>query len=234
MRMHNIRPCDDDLPLLVMADDLFGDMQLNAIEQTGNLYKTASWCNLMTIAYSNVGRHAHVAYHQNPTHRYPLFGSDYKVHLGIGFHIAMAWTVLFNVVDALYETCVGNAVAPQRTTFHEPNTKYRGRYDGPTHAVRQEWESSLLARDRACNGSRAHAFPADKPPKYSTSPCAYGWVVTWARILRYRIRSNCRRPCASPGQRDRVARQGQAPRQSADRLVCRGDQRHLLASAGEC
>jgi hypothetical protein len=188
-RVHRVRPCDDDLPLLVLVDDLYGDMSLDAIEQTGSVYKTSSWYNLMSIAYSNVGRHAHVAYHRNNTRMYPLFGSDYKVHLGIGFHVAMAWTVLFNIVDALYEACVGDAVTPllPTTPFSEPNTKHRGRY-GPTHAVRQEWEANLLAKDRMCNASSriAHAFPRDEPiRRYSTGVCAYGWVAGSHPTLMY-------------------------------------------------
>jgi hypothetical protein len=191
---HKLRPCDDDLPLIVLADDLYGDVQLEALEQTGFLYKTASWYNLMGIMYSNVGRHASVAHWNGSHHVDPMFGSKFDVHLGTGFHIAMAWTVLFNFVDALYETCVDDAetgvpppsespdVTASSSPFREPNTKYRGRY-GPTHQVKREWEANVLAKERACNGSGKSSsgayddYPTTEPPRFATNVCTYGWIM---------------------------------------------------------
>jgi hypothetical protein len=182
-RVHRVRPCDDDLPLLVLADDLYGDMSLNAIEQTGSVYKTSSWYNLMSIAYSNVGRHAHVAYHRNGTRLYPLFGSDYKVHLGIGFHVAMAWTVLFNIVDALYEACVGDAVMPLL-----PATPSTG----------------------AGTGRRTRCGRNGRPTCWRRTECATKATATAAAPTRFRGTSRLagiRRACArTSGSRDRILR----------------------------
>jgi hypothetical protein len=191
---HKLRPCDDDLPLIVLADDLFGDLQLKALEQTGFVYKTSSWYNLMSIAYSNVARHASVANWHGSHHVDPMFGSNFGIHLGTGFHIAMAWTVLFNIIDALYETCVDDAEtvmppppppeSPNATTataslsststFLEPNTKYRSRY-GPSHQVKREWEANVLAKERLCNGSIT--YPKAEPPRFATNVCTYGWLA---------------------------------------------------------
>lgn len=117
-----LRPCNDDLPLLVLVDDLFADMPSQAIQQTGSLYKIASWYNAMAIAYSNVARHQVVTH---PTVNAsgasipnPLLGTPFNtVHLGMGFHIGVAWTVLFNFVSAFQEACHANPAS----LFHNDN-----------------------------------------------------------------------------------------------------------------
>jgi hypothetical protein len=166
-----------------LVDDLYGDVQLRAIEQTGSLYKVASWHNVMAIAYSNAARHAAVAGQANRSHANPLFGSPPEMHLGMGFHIAAAWTVLLNLVDALYEACVeeadgGDPKGPGAAAFPEPPTKYRGGL-GPTDAVRREWEANLEAGAAECGGNRSRApLPAAAgPPPHSTGACAYAWMV---------------------------------------------------------
>jgi hypothetical protein len=87
---HNLRPCDDDLPLIALVDDLYEDIHLKALEQTGILYKIMSWYNVIGIAYSNVARHAMLAHHANSFYSNPLFGLTLEMQLGIRFHIDMA------------------------------------------------------------------------------------------------------------------------------------------------
>jgi hypothetical protein len=77
-----------------------------ALEQTGRLYRMSSWYNIMAVMYNNVARHNAVANYVNLMLPNPLFGSSISnLHPGTGFHIGMAWTVLFNLIAAIQETC---------------------------------------------------------------------------------------------------------------------------------
>jgi len=35
----------------------------------------------------------------------PLFGSDFQIHLGIGMHIGLAWTLVFNIINSIVNVC---------------------------------------------------------------------------------------------------------------------------------
>jgi hypothetical protein len=175
-----LRPCDDELPLIILADDLYGTERLGtrAIEQTGRLYQVASWFNVMAVVYPNVAGHAAVANYQKGTYYDPMFGTQSsEIHLGMGFHIAMAWTLLFNIVDAFYETCVDESPNATETTFAEPPTKfkYRGRL-APADAVRADWEANLEEKRRECGSDDPLPTPQPLSP-YSTHVCTYAWMA---------------------------------------------------------
>jgi hypothetical protein len=107
---HNLRPCDDHLPLVVLADDAFehGDLLFQALEQTGSIYKTASWHNVMAVMYNSVIRQqADYASNFSEAEGHPLFGSGREMlnHPGMGFHMAQAWTLFFNLVGAFHDAC---------------------------------------------------------------------------------------------------------------------------------
>jgi hypothetical protein len=107
----NLRPCDDYLPLVVLADDVFshGAFLQRALAQTGSIYKTASWYDAMAITYSNVVRQASdYAANFSRSDGHPLFGSGLKSgnHPGMGFHIGHALTLFFNLAEALHAGCV--------------------------------------------------------------------------------------------------------------------------------
>jgi hypothetical protein len=197
-----VRPCDDDLPLVVLNDDWFseGSMQAAALVNTGSLYKTASWHNLMAIMYSNTVRSASV-YHSNFTDedRHPLFGSKRinGQHLGMGYHIAQGWALFFNMVGALHDACTEplpmepkqQQDAPQPRNASSPLSaalakaerlpvKYIGRYAGPGTTVLREWDENVKFKERLCDGSApaTRTAGAVKPP-FSTANCAYAWIV---------------------------------------------------------
>jgi hypothetical protein len=134
----------------------------------GSLYKTASWYNLMAVSYGAVGRHQAVAAFWNDTSINPMHGSKFDVHLGLGYHVAMAYTMLFNFLVAMHSTCEavaleeelatnGGSSSPARSKpanglYDEPLAKDRGAY-GSSHAVRQEWERNVQERARSCQSS---------------------------------------------------------------------------------
>jgi hypothetical protein len=182
---HNVRPCDDDLPLVVLADDRFhhGPMLTNALTNTGSIFKTASWYNLMAVMYTNVVRHSADA-SSNFTGAHPLFGSTRKelTHLGMGFHISQAWTLFFNLLGAMHETCTDSSMPSpfedkaRTLEFVEPPTKYRGPYKWAGAAVQYDWEKNRALKDTFCADSKSSFLAADRP-LYSTRSCQYAWMV---------------------------------------------------------
>jgi hypothetical protein len=87
----SLRPCDDHLPLVVLADDehanAHGSLLATSLTQTGSVYKTASWYDAMAVVYSNVVRHTS-DYQSNFSEAdgHPLYASGRrsKHHPGMG------------------------------------------------------------------------------------------------------------------------------------------------------
>jgi hypothetical protein len=179
---HNTRPCDDDLPLVILADDMHGMLDEDpALEITGSLYKLASWYNVMLVAYGNVARHASIASYVNITQANPLLGSPYdNLHHGVGMHIGIAWTVVFNLLSAFQETCSDvvettdelpvATLDSMKWALVEPPTKYQGRIASIEDASR-EWRSRIAWKDQHC------PMPASDLAPFSTSVCTYAWTV---------------------------------------------------------
>jgi GDSL-like Lipase/Acylhydrolase family len=179
---HNTRPCDDDLPLVIMADDMHGMLDEDpALEITGSLYKLASWYNVMLVAYGNVARHASIASYINITQPNPLLGSPYdNLHHGVGMHIGIAWTIVFNLLSAFQETCSDvvettdelpvATLDSMKWALVEPPTKYQGRIASIEDASK-EWRNRIAWKDQHC------PMPATELAPFSTSVCAYAWTV---------------------------------------------------------
>ena len=102
---HELRPCDEDLPMVIMVDDFYDTENLNVVAlQTSRIYAIASWYDLMAVNYANVGRKSVLGTYNN-TVQNPLMGNKWSVHFGLGMHIGMTWTVLFNLIDAFVIAC---------------------------------------------------------------------------------------------------------------------------------
>jgi hypothetical protein len=101
----NLRHCENDLPLVVMVDDFYGYKPNAMMEHSARVYSISSWYKIMSVNYANVIRHAVYGNYVNASVPDPLMGSRYGIHLGMGFHIGMAWTVLFNFLNAVVEAC---------------------------------------------------------------------------------------------------------------------------------
>ena len=55
---HNLRLCDDDLPLVVLLEEFYGSMNYDSMNEiAGMLYKLSAWYGLMGISHANVIRH---------------------------------------------------------------------------------------------------------------------------------------------------------------------------------
>jgi hypothetical protein len=195
---HSLRRCDNDLPLVVMVDDFYGRPQAKSrpqvnsqMKQTGFVYSIASWYKMMSVNYANVVRHAVFANYVNKSVTDPLMGSGYDIHLGMGFHIGMAWTVLFNFLNAAVEACsdgedglessfalsttkwvtdsLANKVSAE--THQGTPSKYIGRLQPdttPDSAV-LEWKDRVAIEEKHCQKNGIASYVA--VPK-----CAYAWM----------------------------------------------------------
>ena len=100
-----LQACDKHLPLVGIIDDSVGMNNISqAMETTARYYATSSWYHLLYINYGNAVRHTLLQrYNENRTE--PLLGGKFQLHGGMGFHISMAWTVVFNLVSVMMDSC---------------------------------------------------------------------------------------------------------------------------------
>ena len=116
---NNLHPCDDNAPLLIMADDFYVDLPYQATRQTGDVLMLSAWYNLMAVDYASTVKYKVFAEHEgNVIH--PLTSMIFNVHLGIAMHIGMAWTVMFNIVNAFANVCNYFSMG----VVHDTNEKY--------------------------------------------------------------------------------------------------------------
>ena len=102
----NVRPCDEDLPLVVLADHSYGFWQQTKMNLLSGWYAAlASWYDVMAFNNMNVARHELIGNYENTSAIEQLVGNNFELHLGAGFHIGMAWTTLFNFLEAVVDTC---------------------------------------------------------------------------------------------------------------------------------
>jgi hypothetical protein len=164
----NLRPCDDHLPLLVLADDVFShDNFLSiALTQTGSLYKTASWYDAMAVTYSNVVRHvSDYSSNFSDADGHPLYGSgrDSLNHLGMGFHMGQSWTLFYNLAEAMHATCtepllrdkcslIKRIAAPSSAALTEERTK-----ECEDHTAKNRFRSIVEPRTKYRGRYRSNA-----------------------------------------------------------------------------
>mmetsp|Transcript_640 Transcript_640/g.856 ORF Transcript_640/g.856 Transcript_640/m.856 type:complete len:638 (-) Transcript_640:172-2085(-) len=117
---HGLYPCDDNAPLLIMADDFYGDIIFRATQQTGYMYMISTWYNLMAVNFASVLKYKVLGEYVDADTRHPLTSSSYNIHLGSSFHIGMAWTMLFNIINAYVNVC-NDAIM---NINHDRNEKY--------------------------------------------------------------------------------------------------------------
>jgi hypothetical protein len=185
---HNLRQCDDNLPLVVMVDDFYGLHPPVMMEHTARFYSISSWYQIMSVNYANVVRHAVYGNYVNYSVPDPLMGSKYDLHLGMGFHIGMAWTVLFNFLNAVVEACsdgddgLENSLAPSTSTEElssskkqqgNPSSKYIGRLkpDATLDSIAFEWKDRVAVKEKNCQKNERINSTSHVPV------CSYAWMV---------------------------------------------------------
>eukprot|EP00532_Pseudo-nitzschia_australis_P016019 CAMPEP_0168249818 /NCGR_PEP_ID=MMETSP0141_2-20121125/2209_1 /TAXON_ID=44445 /ORGANISM="Pseudo-nitzschia australis, Strain 10249 10 AB" /LENGTH=541 /DNA_ID=CAMNT_0008185847 /DNA_START=1427 /DNA_END=3053 /DNA_ORIENTATION=- len=117
-----LRPCETDAPLVMLLDDFYGGVPPSvALEQTGNNYKLSHWNNLMAVDYSSTVKHKILA---ENTAWVPLLSSNFQIHNGIGMHMGIAWTIVFNVLDSMVNVCNDAEITSIRRRDREHNREH--------------------------------------------------------------------------------------------------------------
>lgn len=101
----DLQPCENDLPLVIMADDFYGDLPYQASRFSSYVYQLSQWSNLMAVSGSSVLRYKLLQELHDAETLHPLVNSNFGIHLGMGFHMGMAWIMLFNFVNAFVSVC---------------------------------------------------------------------------------------------------------------------------------
>jgi hypothetical protein len=101
--------------------------------------------------------------------------------LGYGFHLGIAWTILFNLLVAIQETCTEDdgGVMIEGSVFVEPPIKYQGPIDSMDRAA-QHWRERIAQKNEDCqvegtDGAGGGAAGTTRP--YSNRVCSYAWTA---------------------------------------------------------
>jgi len=135
--VRNLNPCNDYAPLLIMLDDFYG-FPYRAMEQTGSIYKVANWYNLMAVDYASTVKFKVYSNDEDLSH-IPIFHRPYDFHEGIGMHIGIAWTLMFNIVNAMVNIC-NDAMIGTENHF----IKLMDRNDNLTSSAAKEEERNII------------------------------------------------------------------------------------------
>jgi len=112
-----LNACDEnDLPLVILLDDLYEGNLKSAMGHSGTMFELASWYQTMMIGYGNIVRNDILweavgemkdekREWKNNTHVDVLMGSNWHLHMGEGLHIGIAWAVLYNILVSIVRAC---------------------------------------------------------------------------------------------------------------------------------
>jgi len=113
-----LSPCDDHLPIVTLLDD-FSLPVTESNLHSGNLYSLASYYDLMGVNMNAILKTHMIEMDRGHTVYDPLLGSQVSVHPGMGYHIGVAWTMLFNLINPLVDVC--NDLASKESRFLQDN-----------------------------------------------------------------------------------------------------------------
>ena len=115
-----LHPCNNHAPLVIMVNDLCGDVPPSvSLEQTGNIYMVSHWNNLMAVDYSSTVKFKILV--ENTTWA-PLLSSNFQMHNGIGMHMGIAWTIGFNMLNSMVNVCNDAEIRTESYTEVVENT----------------------------------------------------------------------------------------------------------------
>lgn len=121
---HSLHPCNENAPLIIMADDFYGDMPYQATRHTANVYMLSTWNNLMAINFASILKYKVLAEYSKEKTYHSLTGAVFGVHLGISFHIGMAWGIMFNILNSIVNVCNDQSINQNE----DPKILYVGQY----------------------------------------------------------------------------------------------------------
>ena len=202
-----LQACDEHLPLVGIIDDNVGMNNISqAMETTARYYATSSWYHLLYINYGNAVRHTLLQrYNENRTE--PLLGGKFQLHGGMGFHISMAWTVVFNLVSVMMDSChdfleseeepyitselwekEADLESLQNVSWAPASSKWIGdlqRTSDPS-SVNRQWREALKANEVYCQSFES---------KEIQPVCTHAWMINkLAGIMRPRDINRAMKP----------------------------------------
>ena len=188
---HNLRMCDDNLPLVVMNEEFF--VQDNEI--SGIIYKVSNWFSLMGISHRNVISHKTFANFHNDEYVNSIIGSK-SIHPGMAAHIGVAWTVFYNFISAFTDVCDYKRVSSSPTIVRSPfsndvTAKSIGSYkENDNGNISTEWTNHQNNIHGICSSSSIAGVgvrgASTSTPKNATAvtdnqqqqtPCTYAFMV---------------------------------------------------------
>lgn len=135
-----LHPCNNHAPLVIMVNDLYGDVPPSvSLEQTGNIYMVSHWNNLMAVDYSSTVKFKILV--ENTTWA-PLLSSNFQMHNGIGMHMGIAWTIGFNMLNSLVNVCNDAEIRTESYTEVVENTA-----DTANNNVTREYDLNAFTID---------------------------------------------------------------------------------------
>ncbi|GFH44527.1 hypothetical protein CTEN210_01001 [Chaetoceros tenuissimus] len=191
----DLQPCEHDLPLVIMADDFYGDLPYQASRFSSYVYQLSQWSNLMAVSGSSVLRYKLLQELMDAETVHPLVNSNFGIHLGMGFHMGMAWIMLFNFVNAFVSVCndehvginyldeteigkvgVNSTIAGDPNLLPsivkgEPSAKHFAHLDeslGTVADVSRHYQENVERRKKLCEN------------KDTIGKCTYSWFVNMA------------------------------------------------------
>jgi hypothetical protein len=199
----NVRPCDNNLPLVVIADHMYAAHDNPAKQHilSGYYATLAAWYDVMAFNHANIARHQLIRNFENDTAIQQLMGSDFNVHMGAGFHIGMAWTALFNFLESFVDTCNDWSISTS-STMDNPNQSHaatvNGRIDdvlkgpavkhisklpkeAPLSSVVDRWRQRSEEAKSRCSTIATTRSNVNRTKTTSAAPdlivCSHAWMV---------------------------------------------------------
>jgi hypothetical protein len=199
----NVRPCDDNLPLVVIADHMYAAFNdPDKQHKLSGIYATlAAWYDVMAFNHANIARHQLIRNFENSSAIQQLMGSDFNLHMGAGFHIGMAWTALFNFLESFVDTCndwsiststqmdnsnqshVATVNARIDDVLKGPAVKQISKLpkEAPLSSVVDRWRQRSEEAKSRCSAIAATSSNGNRTKTTSASPdlivCSHAWMV---------------------------------------------------------
>lgn len=180
---HNLRICDDYLPLVVINEEFFGQQN----DVSGAIYKASNWFGLMGISQRNVISHKIFANFDNDDYVKRIIG-DKGLHPGMGAHIGASWTVFYNFISAFTEVCdyTKGTSSLARINSSDVTAKSIGPYKEHDYGdISSEWKQHrenirenclVVAQEALVSSSNSSTTVINSINQQQESPCTYAFM----------------------------------------------------------
>ncbi len=185
MAAHNLRVCDDHLPLVVMNEEFFAVHN----DVSGAIYKASNWFGLMGISQRNVISQKIFANFNNNDYVNRIIGQK-GAHPGMGGHIGASWTVFYNFVSAFIDACdytrISSSLSSTPINSNDVKAKSIGPYNENDYGeISSEWKihqdvirEMCLSEDASVSSSNnSTAATISSNQQKQPALCTYAFMV---------------------------------------------------------